>query len=273
MSCESWHSHLDRGIAGTYIIRHLSSSKAYVGSATDLRRRRSEHWRELQRGDHDNKHLQRAWKKYGPESFVFEVVELCAACETVPKEQLLLDAETKRVGWRNLYNQSRVAGSRLGVRHKPATRKKMSENNTRHFAGKTHTKETKEAIAKLSRERWNDPEYRAKCSGNIPSMEKRKKIGDANRGRVVPASVRARISASLKGRPMHPNTRASLTTSPRMRGKKHSEETKAKISAIHRGRVFTDEEKKKISEGVRRWRAQKAAKIQASSKEAAPCPN
>lgn len=198
MDADSWIVPIDRGVAGTYIIYHNDSKKVYVGSATDLRRRRSEHYRELQRNDHDNKHLQRAWNKYGRGAFTFSVVETCEACDAVAKEQALLDAEIKRVGWRKLYNQSRVAGSRLGVRHTAATKEKMSRNNTRHFQGKSHSKDTKELLSSLSKERWKNAGYRAKCSGRIPSDEERRKIGDANRGRVVSPEIRAKYPQPLK---------------------------------------------------------------------------
>ena len=72
---------------GIYKIINITNNKFYVGSAVDLKRRKSRHFSELRNGKHNNKHLQAAWVKYGEQSFIFVVVE------ELDKEADLLAAE------------------------------------------------------------------------------------------------------------------------------------------------------------------------------------
>lgn len=55
--------------SGIYQIRNLVNGKVYIGSACRLNSRKSDHLRSLQRGNHVNQKLQRAWNKYGPSAF------------------------------------------------------------------------------------------------------------------------------------------------------------------------------------------------------------
>lgn len=252
MALDSWKCPLAPGVAGIYIIQHDTGVKCYVGSATDLRRRRGEHLRALKRNDHENEHLQRAWNKYGIDAFTFSIVETCEPEQAVAREQAVIDEMSRSIGWRNLYNESRTAGSRLGVPQSAETRAKMSRNNTRQFQGKSHNEETRQLIAELSRQRWKDPAYRARYVGKRRTPEQRKRIGDSHRGRVISEEIRAKISASSKGRSLSAEHIAKLAASPRFAGRHHSEETKAKIRKALAGRVFSEEERRKISEGVKR---------------------
>lgn len=54
---------------GVYYIKNLTSDKLYIGCTTDLCNRWSQHKSTLRKNKHHNIHLQRAWNKYGIESF------------------------------------------------------------------------------------------------------------------------------------------------------------------------------------------------------------
>lgn len=75
---------------GTYKIQ--LGSTTYVGQSKDLSRRRARHLGALRAGTHYNAHLQRAFNKYGEESFTFSIRMLCPAEDLNHNEQLLLDA-------------------------------------------------------------------------------------------------------------------------------------------------------------------------------------
>ena len=60
---------------GIYKIINVINNKFYVGSAVDLKRRKTRHYSELRTGKHKNRHLQSAWNKHGENAFVFVVVE------------------------------------------------------------------------------------------------------------------------------------------------------------------------------------------------------
>lgn len=79
---------------GVYQIRHLKSSKRYIGSCAHQRglgRRWRIHQSDLRRGRHHNSKLQRAWKKYGEDAFIFEILLYCDAENCLMYEQMMLD--------------------------------------------------------------------------------------------------------------------------------------------------------------------------------------
>ena len=61
--------------AGVYMIRCTANGKVYVGSTYDCVCRESQHRRDLNLGKHHSRHLQRAWRKYGPTVFEWSVLE------------------------------------------------------------------------------------------------------------------------------------------------------------------------------------------------------
>src|SRR5258707_13712753 len=60
--------------SGIYKITCTANKRIYIGSAVNLRQRRSEHFSGLQHSTHHNPILQNAWNKYGPDAFTFEVL-------------------------------------------------------------------------------------------------------------------------------------------------------------------------------------------------------
>lgn len=60
---------------GVYLI-HCNDYK-YVGSSMNLYRRLKRHSNDLKRGKHFNEFVQRAYNKYGRNSFSYEILELC----------------------------------------------------------------------------------------------------------------------------------------------------------------------------------------------------
>src|SRR5229473_6154293 len=59
--------------SGIYKITCTANKRIYIGSAVNLRKRKNEHWNAFKRNQHHNRHLQRAWDKYGEQAFTFEV--------------------------------------------------------------------------------------------------------------------------------------------------------------------------------------------------------
>lgn len=62
------------GVYGIYCSR---SNKIYIGSTVKIDKRWREHKHYLKNGCHQNSYLQRAWDKYGSDSFCFLVLENC----------------------------------------------------------------------------------------------------------------------------------------------------------------------------------------------------
>lgn len=78
-------------ICGVYKITNLVNGKIYVGSSKDIESRWKQHRDKLNKGTHDNPHLQRAWGKYGEDNFKFEVIEECERTIQFEREQFYLN--------------------------------------------------------------------------------------------------------------------------------------------------------------------------------------
>lgn len=78
---------------GVYRILNTVNNKAYIGSTKrSFHSRKTKHLTGLRTGTHFNSHLQKAYNKYGEDSFVFEVMLICDESECVAKESLYIDA-------------------------------------------------------------------------------------------------------------------------------------------------------------------------------------
>lgn len=60
---------------GIYKITNQTNNKVYIGQTDRLNDRQREHFYRLERDEHHNNHLQKAFKKYGKDNFVFEIIE------------------------------------------------------------------------------------------------------------------------------------------------------------------------------------------------------
>lgn len=159
---------------GIYKIINVINNKFYVGSAVDLKRRKTRHFSELRNGKHNNRHLQAAWVKYGAQSFVFVVVE------ELPPEADLLAAENvwlkQHVGAPYCYN--------IGV---DATAPHLGMSGPLSPTwGHQHTEDAKARIGAASKAR-------------VQSEEEKEKRRETMRGKPQSAEVRAKISATLSG--------------------------------------------------------------------------
>jgi len=121
---------------GVYQIRNLLNSKLYIGSAAGqgFNNRWGLHLKQLVENKHHSRHLQRAWNKYGLESFIFEILELCKPSLCLEREQHYLDtvlfANCNDQRFHELgYNICRVAGSMLGVKRSKEFCERISLRN------------------------------------------------------------------------------------------------------------------------------------------------
>lgn len=149
--------------SGIYAIIHRESGRWYVGQSQNLDKRWSDHVWRLKNNRHGNPLLQRAWNKYGPDAFDFDVLILAPAKLLNALEQAYLDdPETSH------FNVARCAEA-------PAR-------------GKKPPPRTEEYRAKIRASKLGRP---------LPPAH-RANIGLGQIGRVVTPETRARISASLK---------------------------------------------------------------------------
>jgi len=77
--------------SGIYKITCTVTGKFYIGSATDLCHRCAQHLYALRNNQHHNPKLQAAWNKYGPDAFLFEVLEVVLPIFLLEREQYWFD--------------------------------------------------------------------------------------------------------------------------------------------------------------------------------------
>ena len=114
--------------SGIYKITNIINGKIYIGSAVDLINRKKIHISKLNKGLHENEYLQRSWKKYGQENFIFKIIEL------VEDKNLLLQREQFWINNTNCcnrnigYNICSIAGNTFGLEISNETREKLKNN-------------------------------------------------------------------------------------------------------------------------------------------------
>lgn len=159
---------------GIYKIINVVNNKFYVGSAVDLKRRKTRHFSELRNGKHNNRHLQAAWQKYGENAFVFVVVEeLAADADLLAAENVWLKQHVGKDYCYNLGTDATAPMLGVGGEASPTW-------------GYRHSPENLARIGSASKAR-------------VQSDEEKEKRRATMRGKPQPAHVRAKISATLSG--------------------------------------------------------------------------
>lgn len=218
--------------SGVYEISNMVNEKCYIGSAIDIDSRFNMHKRDLNHRKHHNRHLQRAWNKYGEKSFDFHVVLMCSEDNLLFYEQRIIDAK-KATNINNGYNISPTAGSQLGFKHSQKTKEHWSRTRKGRSPWNkglknpyTISDETREKLSKVR-------------MGHPTSDETRQKISKALMGHSVSKETRKKISKTSIGRSHPYKGKTGMFT--------HSEETKKKMSMSHKGKVVSEETRRNMS--------------------------
>jgi group I intron endonuclease len=155
---------------GIYKIINVVNNKFYVGSAVDLKRRKSRHFSELRNNKHNNRHLQAAWVKYGEQVFVFVVVEeLADDADLLAAENVWLK---QHVGKEYCYNIGVDATApMLGMKGELSAswgrKRTPAELAAQNWTGRRHREDSKEAIRAYLVGKPKSAEVRAKISAAL----------------------------------------------------------------------------------------------------------
>jgi group I intron endonuclease len=225
----------DPTTSGVYILTCAANGRIYIGSAANFAERWRIHRRDLNAGKHHSRQLQRAWDKYGPDAFTFEILEMVAdSGQLLAAEQRWLDQLRpfeKGVG----FNTCPLAASRLGTKMREESKVRQSARKKEFFADP----ENRVKAGNAWRGKRQPPEMRAKRSeslkGHIVTSETRAKIAETQRGREVPAARRARIAATLIGHKLPPEVIAQREETRRAKG--NSGSRPGAMSADGRARI------------------------------------
>lgn len=144
--------------SGIYQILNVVSGDRYIGSAVKLKRRFKSHNSCLNLGKHPNIHLQRAYDKYGAESFEFRVLEF------VEDKTKLLEKEQGWIDWiKPRYNICVKAGSNLGRKFAPKS-EEYKANMSASMKGRVFTPEWRAKLSAWQIGRKMSPEARVNMS-------------------------------------------------------------------------------------------------------------
>lgn len=122
-----------------YQIENMVNGKIYVGQTKDYHDRIVSHVSSLKRGCAANKHLQRAWDKYGEAAFQFSVLEYCDVDKLDQREiYWIQQKDSFNLG----YNMTLGGGGIRGYQPTDETREKISVA----LRGRAFSEETKQKM-------------------------------------------------------------------------------------------------------------------------------
>lgn len=200
------------GKSGIYLIRCTATKRVYVGSAVDLKRRWTDHRRDLRNGVHHSAKLQRAWNRFGADAFSFEPVLSCDVGLLKDCEQELLNFYG---GARHCFNISdSTIAPMLGRKMTAEAKRKRAialapVYASREFREKmaeasrlSRTPHVRAAIGAASSARNANAEYRQNASEKMKTRyadpAERKRTGELSKAAITPegrAKQRKAISA------------------------------------------------------------------------------
>lgn len=161
---------------GIYRLKCVATNKSYVGSAQNCRTRTQTHRNKLLQGKHINQYLQDAWNKYGPDQFVFELLEKCSKADLKQREQ----------SWINHLNSG---SNKFGFNLAPAVRQvqpseylsktiswywaNLSDEERNERIAHTQTEKGRELLRQNAIKLWADPAYRKLMSVKVSATMKK----------------------------------------------------------------------------------------------------
>jgi len=150
---------------GIYKIENINTGKYYIGQSSDLYMRKIIHFRSLENNKSFNQYFQRAYNKYGKNSFIFSVLLYCEPFELTRYEQFFVDNGKREF----LYNIRECVNSNKGIIRSIETKNKLSNSHKgeKNFLfGKHRSDETKEKISKSHIGKKHKKESKEKISKN-----------------------------------------------------------------------------------------------------------
>ena len=149
----------NKKICGIYCIENLVNGKRYVGQSIDIISRWRHHKSELNRGRHENIHLQNSWNKYGEDGFEFFILHECNIDELNEFEKYYIEYFDS---YKNGYNRT------LGGSDKTSFTKEFGEKISATKLAFSEEKKLK--IKQRMRECFAIPLYQIDLQGNIVNI-------------------------------------------------------------------------------------------------------
>lgn len=150
---------VDKDKSGLYIIESKIDSKVYIGQTKQKFKKRYYHhaWK-LKQGSHDNKHLQKAFNKYGENNFTFKIlIEITDFDKLNEHEVIQIELYRKLGGCYNMQSGGQV--NNIGIMSEEG-RKSVSEKNRARMLGSKLSEETKVKMSEVHKgNRYNEKNW------------------------------------------------------------------------------------------------------------------
>lgn len=164
---------------GVYMILNTYNQKIYIGSTTNLRKRRNTHVKDLRDKKHVCRHLQNSFDAYGESFFKFQCIEYCKTKnELINREQYWLDKfwDSDRLfnGYRQAYRVFGKDHPLFGTHRSEEVKNKIREKRKNQII--KHTEETKNKIRAKSLLHRHSEYSKKKMSST--KLSRRKKISE-----------------------------------------------------------------------------------------------
>lgn len=254
-----------------YAIVCIPTSRVYIGSTKNAAERIATHLKRLRLGRHENRFVQRAWNKYGSESFRLDVVEwVDSEIDLLGREQAWIDS-TER-----LFNTNKIAGrppSMKGVPHSATHRSKISvalkgricsseakskmsaAQRQRAADGRMPKMSTERRLAQ-SRYRKEHPELMVACHSTRrssdwrPDADVRRRMSESHKARwaILSDDERSRQTVGIR-KPLSDAARVKISAA--LKGRQRSAEHCARISASTKARLSDPARRAELSERAR----------------------
>ena len=179
--------------SGVYKIFNILDGHFYIGSSQTIKIRIDEHLRDLRANRHHSVYLQRAWNKYGENSFGVYVLEECETDLLLHREQFYIDTLCPE------YNMTRnAARPMLGRKHTEESKKKMGNTRRGRKLSKSHSLNLKKSLQKLSK----SSSWRTKVKDGVSTWWKNNKqeILESRKKKPISDAGKDKISKHMKER-------------------------------------------------------------------------
>lgn len=203
------------------------------------------------------KYLWNAIRKYGRENFLFEILEWYDDKESLKNREIELVNEDLLLEPKCMNIRLGGGGIQKGSKLSEETKLKISRNSG------SHRQEVRDKISNSCK---------GKAGKYVKSEEHKRKLADANTGKVQNEDTKLKRAESLKitytekgghseesRQKMSSNRKGKGIGNPGRKGQPHSAESNRKNSESHKGKVVSEETKKKISEF---WEKRRLEKLQ-----------
>ena len=189
--------------SGIYSIKNTVNNKIYVGSSKNILSRWSKHKYRLNVSTHGNSHLQKAWNKYGKNTFMFSVIEYCEISMLENKEKfwiLKLDALNRNKGYNIRPGADRSEFTDVHRNNISKGLKSYYKDNPHHCTGKNLSSEVKKKISKSNMGKKRSKETREKISlqNKNRCKEWRDKLSISHTGNAQLESTKKKIGLASK---------------------------------------------------------------------------